>query len=236
MDITITLEELEKTFNSFFDKISSEETEKYSEYVSSEFKAYSDIIREFFTGKENEIKNIYSYIRNKEFPYNKIKSPDIVKSRHMYIEYLTGMTKYMVKMTELQSTDDVDKEKLCDNISKIKDRDNQFVTSIFGGDENPPIDEDLDSSMKNIEVLIDTNSDFNVFKTDITNLINKYNSSSELYKPVVSKGVMVYINSIRFYIYSCIKSILNCYMCIQNSLQHRTPVNPPKETPQYQMF
>ncbi len=236
MDITAALEELENSFNSFAKKFSDEEIEKFTEYVTSEFNTYSGIIRNFFTGKEDEIKNIYYSIRTNKYPYNKIKSVDVVQSRHMYLEYSAGMTEYMLRMTDLKNTDNVNVNTLSDNIALIRERDELFILSIFGGDKNPPIDEDLNSSMKNIEVLIDTNSDFNVFKTNISNLVNKYNSTDELYKSVVSKAVTVYVRSVRQYIYYCMKTILNCYMDIQDSLKSRTPVTPPKETPEYQMF
>ena len=231
-----SLEELDNTFNEFFSKIDSGEISKYTEYVANEFETYSNIIRGFFTGKENEIKGIYMSIRQKEFPFNKIVSPDINEARNMYMEYFKGMTEYMFKMTELKSSDEINTDSLIGNINKIRERDRSFVESIFGGEKNPPIEDDLNSTMRNVEVLIDVNSEFGAFKSKISNLINEYNSSEDIYKPAISSAISVYINSIRFYNYMCIKAILNCYNAIINSIQVRESANPKPPTPEYQIF
>lgn len=236
--IEVTLEELDNIAGEFNNKFHTGEVSKFSVYISDEFSRYSDVIRSFFINKEKEIRNIYSAIRNKEFPFNKIKSADVNQARHIYREYFDGMNEYVFKMTDLKSTDQINTDVLKENLTKIAERDRIFIESLFGGDKNPVVEEDLNSAMKNIEVLIDINEDFNYFRSKINEIVNKYEAveDNSIYANSIMAGICQYADSIRLYNHKCLEAILKCYTSIIESIQVRESVIPKPTIPEFQIF
>lgn len=234
------IEALDKNQATYNEKLSNIDPIHYVELVSNEFHSLSEIIKDFFLSKKDEIKAIYNHIRNNDFPYNKINCFDIQAAIASYMDYNTGLVDYVLRILDLQESDEISTETLTASLDKVSDKDSMFTHRLFtyGTDESPVENKDLNESMKNIEVLIDMDHNFNTFKMEIIDVVNKYNEIKDNpYKAeIMKKGILFMINSIRTYHYYCIKAIFRCYTSIHKSIQNRTPVSGEKKVPEYQMF
>lgn len=215
-------------------------TTDYSEFqknVKEELNQYAAIVYDFFVDKESDIKSIYAAIRSNYYPYNTINAVDVYDSVRMYSDYLQGMVQFMKKVIDLQDSDDINIEAIHKTIEQVKEKDCQFIMSIFGGERNPSKDQSIDFAMKNVELLIDINEEFADFLNIANDLITTLSRSNcTKYQDEIVYGLKVFFDSIRRYNYNCIKHILGTYEKIMISMKSRVPVTGIKEVPKYQIF
>lgn len=213
---------------------SCEEPSLCMDIVKKEFYSFSEIIRTFFVGKESEIKYIYNSIREHKFPYNRISCIDVSVAKHMYSDYIVGMIEFINKLANLKDGDNISIDAVGKTIEKVIEKDEDFISSIFGGEKNKTQSMDIDSAMKNIEELIDVEGQLSEFEGYARSLSNL--TFSNTYKPVAIKGFKIYFKSVLNYNSKCIEEILSCYDKIHKSIQNRTPAKGVIEKPEYQLF
>jgi hypothetical protein len=207
-------------------------TEKL-EYLQKELYSYSEIISSFFVGKENEIKEVYSIIRNNSHPYNKISVTDINLALHNYEDYFSGLTHFANLVCGLVDTDNQVEESISNRINSIKERDNEFVESLFENHEMVTID----SAMSEVEVLVDIYRELDEFIQVCKDVCNKVTTNDcKKYKTYISDAYGILVNSIHNYCTNCIKNILTIYSEIEDSIKVRESVKGSPIVPKYQIF
>lgn len=199
----------------------------YSEYVNLitiEFKIYSDIIRSFFVGKQEIIKSIYLFIKNDNKNIKDVL--DINMSKHMYFDYFEGLYEYIKNLTCITSDHDIDVEDIMRKNDEIMSRDKDFINSIFGGERNEREDSSISDAMKNVELLIDIEENtFDFFIDKITKICGKNDTFDTKYKYVIEKGIDLFVNSIRYFVFNVIIEILNSYCCVEKSIDSTAEID-----------
>ena len=183
----------------------------------------------FFVEKKEEISNIYKAIRENAYPYNRISACDVNTMMHEYSEYCEGMAEFISRLMELQNSDGVDVNAIANKLTSVTDKDVAFINGL--GSEVEVID--IDSAMKNVEVLIDVYSNFNNYLSIVERLNNMMDDEYSIQK---KEGLKLIVESICRYHKEVIKKILVCYDDITSSIQTRTPVSGTKTVDRYQMF
>lgn len=206
--------------------------------TEKEFLVYQELIRSFFTGKEDEIKSIYDSIKNNDYPYNKIQDIDIAYAENTYSQYLEGLMEFVNVTTKLKDTDTVPVDKVRDTINTVANKDKSMLSSLFGGDMNPVIDMSIDVAMKNIEVLINIDGDFSKSIDGCNSVLVPLRLSGipDTYHNEIFDAVKILFESLRTYNFKCICTIFDTFEKIHDSIQTRTPVNGVVEKPKYQLF
>lgn len=198
---------------------------------------YSEIISGFFLGRKDDIKKIYSNLKNNLFPYNKISSMKLDVALYDYSNYIKGMIEFIRRTTDLRDTDSVDRNSVRKTVDAVKDKDTDFVESIFDGRLNEVSDMDLDSAMKNVETLIDIELSLsqyvNIGKQIKSSILS---NNSDKYKEEILDAIKIYTTSILQFSYKCLIGIFKTYEKIFTSMESRTPAGGVKEVPKYQLF
>lgn len=229
--------ELEEIYNSNNSKVDACDPSSLVTLVRDEFSQYKNTVASFFTDKANEIRFIYDSIRSNAFPYNRMMLADSNKAMHLYLEYFEGMQKYLDRVFNLKSTDEVDSAKLSVNITSMIARDHDFVDSIYSEETNPKEENDLNSAMLNVEVLIDVYNGADAYYHLLGTYADKLASVDPLYKDQCILAMKLMAHSVRHFHKDIIKEILGCYDIIHDSIQRRTPVGgEPKPVDPYQVF
>lgn len=213
------------------------DTESVFKLFEQEICVYSEIISSFFLGKKDEIKKIYDSLKNNMFPYNKISSIKLDVATYDYSNYLNGMVEFIRRTTDLKDNDEVSKDSVRKTIDSVREKNDDFIESIFDGRLNEICDMDLDSAMKNVEILIDmepTLSKYvNIGKQVKSSVLS---NNSEKYKEEILDSIKIYTTSILQFNYKCLIEIFNTYEKISTSMETRTPAGGVKEIPKYQLF
>lgn len=198
---------------------------------------YFEIISSFFLGKKDEIKKIYDSLKNNMFPYNRISSIKLDVAMYDYSNYSNGMIEFIRRTTDLKDTDEVNKDSVRNTIDSVRSKNDDFVESIFDGRLNEVCDMDLDSAMKNVEILIDVEPTLskyvNIGKQIKSSILS---NNSEKYKEEILDSMKIYTISILQFYYKCLIEIFNTYEKISTSMKSRTPAGGVKEIPKYQLF
>lgn len=205
--------------------------------LQSAFSVYENDMKEFFSNEKDNIQRIYSAIRENTFPFNKVIVSDSNIASHMYKKYAEGMLEYAMKVADLQDTDQINPSNVETGINKVSLRDQLYIDSIFGGEQNPKTSMDIDSAMKNIEVIIDMKANQDSYLDMMKIVVDKIHStSSEVFQGAKLASVKMMFDSMSYYEYKAILEIINCYKDICASLETRASANPAPETPKYQVF
>lgn len=229
-------EDLEKIYAKYAADVETTDISNLVTLVQVELGKYKDTVTGFFTDKADEIRFIYKSIRENSFPYNKIMAADSNKARHLYLEYFEGLQQYIQKLLDLKSTDEIDKEKLENSLIQISQRDHEFVDSLYQQERNPEEEMDIDSGMKNIEVLIDVYNSADQLSDALKKYVFMVDDADPEYVKQMVSGLKIMANSIRHFHKDIIKEILECYEKIHNSIQKRTPAMGEKVIETYQLF
>lgn len=230
------LTELEELFEASCNGIDKNNVSDLNVIVQNELTRYKNVVTNFFTDKADEIRFIYKSIRENAFPYNRIIASDSNQARHLYLEYFEGLKEYIDKLLDLKATDEMNIEKLGSSISQICTRDHDFVASIYAEEKNPKESMDINSAMKNVEVLIDVYNDSDMIRDTMNSYITKLNSADTTYSEQMAVGLKMMAKSILHFHKNIIKEILECYEQIHNSIQNRTPAMGEKVIETYQLF
>lgn len=233
-----THKKLQALYEVFTNELSNiTDASQMMECLKKQLLCYSEIIRSFFTGKDNEIRNIYQAIREQRFPYNTVHGCDVNFAIHAYKDYLEGLSVFVFKVLDLNDSDMIDINKIHETAISVMERDSEFMDEIFGGSKNPNVDMDLDSAMKNIESLLDINDNISSYIEICKRMIDIVNAHpTEVYKDVRVEGIKIFISSISNYNYKSIDSVLTTYENILNSMNERVPVKGNPVVPTYQLF
>ena len=204
------------------------------------FNAYSDEIRMFFNGKEGRIKEIYSAIRTDSFPYNKIESINCVEANATYDDYVKGLIIYVNKVLNLQDSDQIAADVIKKHLSKMTNRDDDFIHRLVTGETNNGSciePESINDAMKNVEMLIEIDKTLESYITTASKLCNTAaQNTSENYQNECKDAVILYATSVARFNCMIIEAIFDCYNKIDESLNKRTPVNSKSITPELQVF
>lgn len=201
------------------------------------FKGYSDFIKTFFCGRENEIKKIYEGIRNDSYPFNKITMIDVNMAIHCYSDYFTGLLQFANKISDLKDSDSVNSESVSKTLEMVKSKDKAFVDSLFGGEMNPSTTTNIDTAMVTVEAFIQLDRNFDEFVLVTKSITNDATvSNSTKYNDQVLEGIRIFVSSFGYYNFRCIKEIIKTYNDIIDSMTSRTPASGVKEVETYQLF
>lgn len=236
--ISVCIDEITNSYNTFNESTTNNlNSSEFCQEMSNELTRYSEAIKNFFTGKETEIKFIYKSIRENSFPYNKVKCYDINSAIHQYMEYYPGLVEFINKLIDLRDTDTVDPSSAQSTIAQVNNRDKEFICSIVNGDKNELEEVSINDAMKNVESLIEINNSLNDFKKMVESTCRIIdNNHCDKYQNEIKQGLRVFVTSIACFNSKVISEVANTYDKIHQSIQQRVPVNPPAETPTYQMF
>lgn len=226
--------ELEEIYSKYNADVDNTDIPNLVSLVQVELGKYKGVVEDFFTGKADEIRFIYKSIRDNQFPYNRIFSSDSNKARHLYLEYYEGLKEYLTKLIDVKPSDELDMNKVTLAIGRVAVRDQEFISSIYAEDKNPSEEMDINSAMKNIEVLIDVYDGTDSMIADLKSYVDQ--SSSSVSDEAISSGLKLFANSIRHFHKDMIKEILECYEKIHQSIQKRTPVSGEVKVERYQIF
>ena len=237
MDKNQSLDQIFNDFKDYICSVTEYQYDKISVATSKLFRRYSEYIKLFFCDKEDEIKGIYQSIREDIFPFNKITSIDVNMAMHCYSDYFKGLIQFAKKVADLKDTDDIDPVSVANTIATVKSRDKDFIDSLFGGERNPEITADIDTSMVTVEAFIQLSKSFDEFDLVMhTITLDATKSNSKKYNEAVLDGLKVYAISVGYYNYRCLNEITQTYMKITNSMKSRTPAGGVKEVETYQLF
>jgi hypothetical protein len=201
----------------------------------TEFNKYKEIISDFFTGKENDIKSLYRIIKNETHSFNKISYIDVNHGNHLYSEYSSGMLGFVKKMIEIQDTQNINIEAVKNKLEMISKKDCDFRISILGGERNAKTTGSISEAMVNIEVLIDINNDFDNYIKVLEDLLVKINKENK-YINLITCGIKLYVKSICSHYNECIKLSLNTYSKLNESIKKKTHINGVIKKPEFQLF
>lgn len=201
------------------------------------FNDYSEIIKTFFCGRENEIKRIYEAIRGDMYPFNKVSIIDVNMAIHCYSDYFKGLLEFANKISKLNDNNSVDPESVSKTLEMVRGKDKNFIDSLFGGEINPEITTDIDTAMVTVEAFIQLDKSFSEFVSVTKSVTNRAAASnSTKYNTQVMEGLRVFVSSFAYYNFRCIKEIVKTYNDIITSIASRTPARGVKEVETYQVF
>lgn len=227
---------LEEIRDNGFAQLNSAQGSGIVEAVRTTLNAYKKLVASFFTDKADEIHFIYTSIKNNAFPYNKVETTDCNTARHNYNEYLEGFQTYIDRLMDLETSDEVDHNRLNQSLKDVADRDANFILKLMNSETNPKEPTDINGAMKNVEVLIDLYHQMD----NLCNMLAKYSirlsSVDPGYRNEMVSGLVLMAKSIIHFHHVIIFEILDCYDAIHNSIQKRTPVNGEKKVEEYQIF
>lgn len=194
---------------------------------------FARFIPDFFS-KNVEAENVrlvYQTLRENEFPGVTKTCVDVYRASEIYHEYVRGMVDFLNEIIECSNTAfSVDEEtKFRDLLTKAREKDYDFVKSCFGGDINPPVEENLRDAVKNVEMLIDFNDELTSFKQmseTLAGSINEVDDDNEL----LCEAITLYIKSVIYYCYNMINSIFDSYDKIYCTITAPAPKPQPKFT------
>ena len=231
-------ETLEQIISDFRQDIQQASTAiEISSITTRLFKKYSDFIKAFFCGKEDDIKKIYEGIRNDSYPFNKITMIDVNMAIHCYSDYFTGLLQFASKISDLKDSDSVNPESVSKTLEMVKSKDKAFIDSLFGGEMNPSTTTDIDTAMVTVEAFIQLDKNFDEFVLVTKSITNDATvSNSTKYNSQVLEGLRIFVLSFGYYNFRCIKEIVKTYTDIINSMTTRTPASGVKEVETYQLF
>lgn len=224
-------------YSTFAESTCNMSSADFSCEMTKELNNYSTAIKDFFTGKEEEIKYIYKSIRENKFPYNKVSCYDINSALHQYMEYYPGLVEFINKLIDLKDSDNIDPSSVQSTIANVNNRDKEFICSIVCGEKNELEEMGINDAMKNVESLIDIYNSLSDYKKMVENACRTVdNNNCGKYCNEIKQGLKVLVTSITCFNSKVISEVVKTYDKIHQSIQERTPVKPPVETPKYQMF
>ena len=167
---------------------------------------------------------MYRTLRENEFPGVTINCNDTYKASDIYHEYIHGMIDFLKEIIDCSNTafSIQEEQKYRDLLNKAKERDYEFIKSCFGGNINPPVDEDLRSAVRNVEMLIDFNDQIDKFKSTANNLISSI-TDVDADTEILCDAVYLYIKSIIHYSYYMLTNIFDAYHKISQIITNQTP-------------
>lgn len=190
-----------------------------------ELSFYESFIPSFFSkydgGEGDGIKLIYEKMRE-DTPKTVFETVDLNVASSKYFEYMEGMEEYITKIV-IKNGEGALTESVSDilsNIDYVKERDSQYIESIFGGSNNEKKEEPYSEAVKGIEFLIDFIPKLSEFKENCTS-IQKVFESSGVEDNVNSSLLTLYLESISNFCYNNMKEIVSTYYNILESVDSK---------------
>lgn len=204
------------------------ETLQVLKEVLSKFKSF---IPDFFSqhGASENIRYIYSVVRENKFPNATIVCIDTNHAASIYHEYNKGMLDFITEIiTDANyNCDNIDKSgKLEASLKKAFSKDKEFIKSIFGGENNIAEERSLPEALLNIEALIDFIYDIDDMIKKSTNVINCIENHNKC--ELINRSVYLLYKSITRYTYYMIKNIINIYGMIDDVVKNTNNEEPIK--------
>lgn len=185
--------------------------------ILGEFKKF---IPDFFSknGAADNIRHLYSVVRENRFPNKTVKCVDIKNAASVYYEYNKGMLDFITEIiTDANyNCDNIDKNgTFKESLAKAKTKDAEFIDSLFGGENNRVEERNLSDALQNIEVLIDFMNEIDTMVKKSQNIINTIeNTNCQL----VNDSVFLLYNSILKYTYKTLDNIIDVYNQINEAI------------------
>ena len=198
----------------------------------------NDTISSFFISRRDDIKNIYTAIRENKYPHNKIIFINIMTSLRMFNEYFSGLHEYAMNLAKLDSNMDISKDAIKKMVNDVEYKNSEFIDSIFGCQRNPEMSDTIDQAMmysiEQLESLKLSCSSYNEKAKSVFDCLgNKDNSK---YLSEITLGLRTYTTSIGDLAYCSMREMVRTYNSIMDSMRCRVPVNGTKDAPKYKIF
>lgn len=205
---------MDKTYIERVDKIKNKYNSKDFNTLKLELESYKELIPEFFSknGEASGIRAMYEKLNDKEYEPVKINCIDLNIAESVYEDYLNGMYTFVQDMNTALVTES-DCATYEEKLETAKNKDSEFIESLFGGVLNPVIESDTRESTSNLEVLIN-------FIPKIDNFYNKtiiLNESVSNDNSLINSSVEMICESVSNYTHNLIKHIMNTYYDIVES-------------------
>lgn len=196
----------------------------------------TDILDEYFIGKEDQIHRIYNAIREGNYSNNTVTCVDLPVAFSRYTEYYySGLVDFVKAAISVNDEDDMEVSIAEKQLDNIRMKDHSFVDSIFFS-EGSPEEMSINDAMKSIEMI----SDLMTFEDKVNAQIGELMSMpmSKKYSTVNKSGVGLYMQSVCTFVMNMVIKIVYIYHCICVSMRTVEKSNfiPKKETPEYQIF
>ena len=178
----------------------------------------SDFIPSFFSknGEADGIRSMYKEIRESDNDLM-IECVDVNKASHIYKEYVEGMTSFITEIGSKQFTaEESDLGEYHEKLGVAKEKDSDFINSIYGGTLNKPESMPIKEAVENIEYLID-------FIPEIDSIHDKCVTLKDTYEGmdnnILNESLSMLYESVENYCYSTVSSIASTYHNIKKTLQ-----------------
>lgn len=232
------LETLNENHNRFINQL--EGTEKVHDKIHSlisELTFYESFIPSFFSkydgGEGDGIRLIYETMRN-EMPRTMFETVDLDFALSKYMEYMEGMEEYITKIAIKNGTGLATESvsEILDNIKFVKERDSQYIDSIFGGKNNEKKEEPYSEAVKELEFLIDFIPKLSEFKEKCSSIQQVFESSNPE-NGINSSILTLYLESVSNFCHNNIREIISTYYDILESVSTKSS---PKKKDEFVLF
>lgn len=195
----------------------------------------TDILDEYFIGKEDQIHNIYNAIREGNYSNNLVSCIDLPVVFAKYMEYYAGMVDFVKAAMSVNDEDDMNLSVAEMRLDNILEKDNSFVDKLFFSEDSGE-EMSINDAMKNVEMISDLIDFEGKANTQIGELMSM--PMSKTYASVNKSGIGLYMQSVCTFVMDMVIKIAYTYHCICVSMATVAKSNfiHKKETPEYQIF
>ena len=226
----VCIEELDaiKTKYSNILKDNNTKISEYFTFLNNEKNDYKNFIQKFFNkdGEEERIREMFKKLKEGNI-YPDVRTIDLNYASKTYEEYNDGMNQFLKEILELASGS-IQIENYQEKLRKASDNDKLFILSLFGGENNQYISEDIRSAVSNVSYLVSFLEELELYSNRLESLF----SGKKVENNLIAKSIDLYIQSVSEYWYNMIASILETYDNICKILFNR----PKKEVSQSEGF
>lgn len=192
--------------------------------IMNELEMYSSFIQEFFSKscEADNIKKLFSMIESLDVETvdeRCIKFIDLDVADNYYTEYEEGMMTFIQDALQaVISKNEAELASYMVQIDKALLNDSNFIHSIIGGENNKSINTSVTNGMSILEKLIDFMVKIGYFKGRISELNLIVVSDDDVNTSLQTKCFNLYYNSLSEYCFTIIRSIIESYQCIINTM------------------
>ena len=209
--------------------------EQLIDITQRELDKYDAFLKEFFTSKRNELTAIYTGIKNNSYPYNELCTTDLPKITNDYSDYFIGLLEFGNKITMLRDSDEISADTISDTISKVSERDNDFVHALF--DDCVDKHASIDKAACNLDLIKAVSESISNYKSGVISIIQKaIKNDCKKYRSQILEGLKVVAHSVISYNLDTVCDLAKTFSDIMLSMKNRTPVGGAEKPAIYSMY
>ena len=195
---------------------------KFTEEVfNNNIEFYESFIPEFFskTGEAENIRKMYTELKKDKNEYKSINCISLTESATIYAEYIDGMTKFINDIQETEITESADAlTPFNEKFNNAKQNDSAFIESLFNGKLTEERDTVLTEAVSNVEFVIDFIDNIKDMKSRCDMIKESVNNDNEVKKELLQNCYNMLCESVNNYCFNVLKSVINTYHNINDSL------------------